>query len=105
MTRNGAKVPASQYDVPRPVAEVIGQTIDDLLQARGWGPADLERHEGIAYNTVRRWISGDAAPSLGVLLHLVDVFELCSVEELLGGRSGTRACRVAAGVRHPHHIR
>lgn len=98
-------MPASQYEVSRPVATVIGRRIDELLRERGWGAADLQRREGIAYNTVRRWIAGDAAPSLGILLHLVDVFELCSIEELLGGTSGTRACRTAAGVRHPYHIR
>lgn len=92
-------MPASRHQVPRPVARQIGQRVGELLVEHGLSEWALQEQEGIAYNTVKSWERGDSAPTLGILLRLVEVFELCSIEELLGGPLGTRLARARS--RHP----
>lgn len=65
------------------------------MQERGWTLYELEKRTGISQSTARRWVRGEAAPSLGVLLRLADLFELCSFEEVLGGQLGLTRCREA----------
>jgi transcriptional regulator with XRE-family HTH domain len=88
-------MPASHYEVPRPVAALIGQRIEELLNERGISLYRLEQATGISQGTSSRWIGGAGSPSLGTLLFLVDFFDLCSIEEILGGYLGTHRCRAA----------
>lgn len=87
------RVPPSRHQVPRLVASHVADRVTELLQERGLSERDLQRSEGISTGTIHKWKTGEGAPSLGVLLHLVDVFELCSIEEILGGPLGTRIGR------------
>lgn len=89
----------SKHNVSRPVASQIGKRITELLAENGMTEWSLQEQEGISYNTTKSWQRGDSAPTLGVLLRLVDVFGLCSIEEILGGPLGTRLAR--AQTRHP----
>ncbi len=76
------------------VAAYLGQRITLLREERGWSPYRLEKESGVPYNTLKRLEAGTTTdPGLGLLLHLVDVFGLCSIEELLGGHLGTRVVR------------
>jgi DNA-binding XRE family transcriptional regulator len=53
---------------------------------------------GAVYNTIRYLEDGRHDPTLGLMLALVRVFDLCSVEELLGSELGTRSL-----LGEPHH--
>lgn len=84
---------SSATRLPRPVATFIGSRIADLRVRRDWTRNRLARELGISFNTLKKLEAGDTVPSLGTLLALVEAFELCSVDELLGGPLGTRMVR------------
>ncbi len=83
----------ARHQVSRQVAILIGTRLAALLQENDMTAYELATTEGISYNTVTSWLRGDNAPQLGQLLHLVEVFGLCSIEELIGGPLGTRVAR------------
>ena len=86
-------MPNSSHDLPQPIAALIGARIKELRKKRGLSLRKFNEETGIAQNTLRAWEAGDRPPSLAMALYLVDLFELCSIEELIGGTLGTTLVR------------
>lgn len=69
----------------------VAARIVALRSERSWTRGKLARELGVRWGSLKKLEEGASLPSLGMLLGLVRVFELSSVEEVLGGgRLGTR---------------
>lgn len=83
--------PAPDIRLSRSSATHVASRIVALRSERSWTRAKLARELGVRWNSLKRLEEGGSLPSLGMLLGLVRVFELSSIEEVLGeGRLGTR---------------
>jgi transcriptional regulator with XRE-family HTH domain len=69
----------------RAVVSAIGARVRRLRRSRGLSQIVLAELAGVHYNTLKRIESGDANPSIGVLLKLADTLGI-TVVQLLGGK-------------------
>lgn len=74
----------------RNIASHVGDRIAALRGERKLNRRRLARQAEIAYSYLVRLEEGRHEPTLGIMLRLVRAFDLCSIEELLGGPLGTR---------------
>ena len=48
------------------------ETVDQIMQSRGWEVTDASKNWGIAYQTLRNVVDGDVAPSAGTLNSIIE---------------------------------
>jgi transcriptional regulator with XRE-family HTH domain len=76
----------------------VGARIEELRKQKKLSRQQLAARLGVRYNAVSYWESGRSVPELQSLLLMVDVFDLGSIEEVLGGTLGTaRLLELRAG--------
>ena len=81
--------PAALTDLNNKLSDHVASRLNELLDERGWDLEELERRSGIQKQSLRLWTAGAHPPKLAALVHLTRVFELSSMEELIGGPLGT----------------
>src|SRR5882672_5380439 len=81
---------ANDRDLARKIASAVGSRIRELRaqQTPQWTTEELARRARLSYRNLLLVEQGAHPPNLTTLLALVRAFELCSVEELLGGDLG-----------------
>ena len=74
----------------RQSAKHVATRVVALRTERDWTTGRLARELGVRWSSLKKIETAASLPSLGMLIALVRVFELSSVEEVLGeGRLGT----------------
>jgi transcriptional regulator with XRE-family HTH domain len=75
----------AERDSVRAVVSAIGARIRRLRRSRGLSQIVLAELAGVHYNTLKRIESGDANPSIEVLVKLADMLGV-TIVQLLGGK-------------------
>ncbi len=74
-----------ERDSVRAVVSAIGARVRRLRRSRGLSQIVLAELAGVHYNTLKRIESGEANPSIEVLLKLADTLGV-SIVQLIGGK-------------------
>jgi predicted transcriptional regulator len=77
---------SKKYNAKHPHLRVqsLVETIEKLLDERGWSQNELFRRSGVPQSSINRYLHGKKYPTLITLIRIADAFEI-TVSELLDG--------------------